>query len=92
MLGWNMGVSNFILGGINGYSGGNDKRARKNPPSNFVSRSIIRVEWILSTPIVFAIIIHHEHDLPLKDVVVHKPTADARQVFVRLHLLQLSAK
>jgi hypothetical protein len=33
LLGCHIGVSNFILGGNNGYSFGNERRARKNPPT-----------------------------------------------------------
>lgn len=32
LLGCQIGVSNFILGGSNGYSFGNERRALKNPP------------------------------------------------------------
>ena len=32
LFGWNIGVSKFIFGGRRGYSGGNESRARKNPP------------------------------------------------------------
>lgn len=33
LFGWKMGVSNFILGGKRGYSGGKESRARKKPPA-----------------------------------------------------------
>jgi hypothetical protein len=39
-----------------------------------------------------AIIVDHEHDLPLKYVPVRHSTADARYVFVSLHLFELTSK
>lgn len=85
-LGWNMGVSNFIFGGIKGYSGGNDRRARKNPPRIVVSTSALYIQDVSLTTVVFAIIIDHEHNLPFKDIVIDQSTADSRHVLVRLHL------
>lgn len=35
LLGCHMGVSNFIFGGSNGYSRGNETRALKNPPGSY---------------------------------------------------------
>lgn len=45
----------------------------------------------IRTAIVFAIIVDHEHDFPLKDVVVvDKAARDARDVLASLHLLELT--
>jgi hypothetical protein len=38
------------------------------------------------TSIVFTVIIDHQHDLPLEDIVVFEPAANAGYVFVGLHL------
>jgi hypothetical protein len=39
-----------------------------------------------------AVVGDHEHDLPLEDVAVDEAAADAGDVFVRLHLLQLAGE
>ena len=45
----------------------------------------------IRTAIVFAIIVDHEHDFPLKDVVVVDKTArDTRDILAGLHLLELT--
>lgn len=44
------------------------------------------------TAIVFAVVVNHEHDRPLEDIVVYQAAADAGDVFVCLHLFQLSAQ
>ena len=41
------------------------------------------------TTVVFTVIGNHEHDLPLEDVIANQSAADARYVFVALHLLEL---
>jgi hypothetical protein len=69
MLGWKIGVSNFIFGGMSGYSGGKDRRARKNPPK--VVSVVYQPLEIAHTSIIFAVIIHHEHNFPLEDIIVH---------------------
>ena len=43
------------------------------------------------TPVIFAILGDHQHDLPLKDVAVHQATAYAWYILVALHLLELAA-
>ena len=40
----------------------------------------------------FAIVIYHEHHFPLENVAVNQATAYARNIFVRLHLLQLAGE
>lgn len=47
--------------------------------------------WEL-TSIELALIVDHEHDLPLKDVAVHQAATYAGNVLVGLHLLQLPAE
>jgi hypothetical protein len=42
------------------------------------------------TSVIFTVIINHQHDLPLEDIVVFEAAADARYVLVGLHLLQLA--
>jgi len=37
LLGWKMGLSNFIFGGASGYSGVKVRRAQKLPPETGVS-------------------------------------------------------
>ena len=39
-----------------------------------------------------ALVGQHEHDLPLKDVVVDQTAADAGDVLVALHLLELATQ
>jgi hypothetical protein len=41
------------------------------------------------TSVVFYVIVDHQHDFPLKHIVVHKPAADTRYIFVIAHLLKL---
>jgi hypothetical protein len=43
----------------------------------------------IHTTIVLAVIIDHEHDFPLENIVVDQPTAYAGNVFVGLHLFKL---
>jgi len=47
---------------------------------------------VVLTAVEFAVVTDHEHDLPFKDVIVHKPTADSRNVLVVLHLFELAGK
>lgn len=45
------------------------------------------------TAVVFAVVIDHKHNLPLKDVViVDKAAGNSRDVLASLHLLQLPAE
>jgi hypothetical protein len=64
-----MGVTNFILGGMWGYSEG---KCTAVETAAFVGQ--------------------HEHDLPLKDAVVDQTAADAGNVLVALHLLELATQ
>lgn len=87
-----MGVSNFILGGIRGYSAGNDSRALKKPPANCQRMVIPTFAYGKHTAIIFAVVVEHEDNLPLEDVIVDQAAADSRDIFVGLHLLQLPAE
>lgn len=94
-----MGVSNFIFGGMCGYSGGKERRARKKPPIKpphsqpLHPHIYIRRVWKGTlTSIQLDIIRDHQHNLPLEDVVVRQPAADAGDVLVALHLLQLAGE
>jgi hypothetical protein len=97
-LGWNIGVSNFIFGGRRGYSGGKESVARKKPPEEDegVSKGeeeCFRVPKKSSlTAIKPAIIVDHKHDLPFKYVPVGHSATDTGDVFVSLHLFQLTSK
>lgn len=44
------------------------------------------------TSVELALVVDHEHDLPVEDVVVDEAHADAGDVGVLLHLLELAAK
>jgi hypothetical protein len=46
----------------------------------------------IHTTIVFAVVVDHEHDFPLEDIVVDQATAYAGNVFVGLHLFKLPPK
>jgi hypothetical protein len=79
---------------MSGYVGGKVRCARKLPPGGRADVSdstrgvLLRMAKL--TAVVFAVVADHQHDLPLKDVVVVDQAArDAREVLCRLHLLQL---
>ena len=44
------------------------------------------------TSIVFAVVVYHQHHLPLEDIGIDKAAADAWNVFVSLHLLKLATE
>jgi len=46
---------------------------------------------ILTTVETSSVLFQHNHDIPLEDVIIRQPTADARNVLVVLHLLELPA-
>ena len=50
-------------------------------------------DWCCYAPaIVLGVVRYHQHHFPLEDVVVHQPAADAGNVLVFLHLLELFAE
>lgn len=42
------------------------------------------------TTVVFAIVVDHEHDLPLEGVVIDQSTRNAREILRFLHFLELA--
>lgn len=73
---------------MRGYSCGNDSRARKKPPAllsqhdPFPRTPKKRGSKYIHTSIVLAVIVDHEHDFPLEDIVVDQAAAYSRNVFV----------
>lgn len=104
LLGWKRGDSNFIFGGMCGYSWGKERRARKKPPKRrhqslafisfhsqvFAPRNLDTGGRGERTTIQLHIIRNHQHNLPLEHVIIHQTTAYPRDIFAGLHLLQLA--
>lgn len=91
-----------MLGGRRGYSLGNFTRARKLPPvreDDVESVVILRVDALLRggddahTSVPFYFVVNHQHDLPLKNiVVVNKAARYPWNILVGLHLFELPAQ
>jgi hypothetical protein len=94
LFGCHMGVSNFIFGGMCGYSGGKVSFDRKKPPWGPVSDMMLsRATLPPHTAVELVVVTYHQHNLPLKDVVVvAESTTYPWDILVTLHLFQLACE
>jgi len=68
---------------------------RKFPPTDKSVQEQNSVEELRRdrfTSVVFTVVTDHEHDFPLKYVVIHKPAGDPWQVLRSLHVFELPAE